>query len=131
MSGKPAPSLAPRSRVLENNCSRTALHIFITAATTLLVNSISNPSNPLVFADLKLLEPFLKLLELISRSVTDNKVKDSYQSSIMLFEQAKMAVEYPGEAATYPPMKGGDPGARESVEDFLGRMERLISGDDT
>ncbi|RFU29259.1 hypothetical protein B7463_g7069, partial [Scytalidium lignicola] len=113
-------------------CVWTALHIFITAATTLLIHTISDPSNPLVQADLKLLEPFLNLLGVVARSGVNDKVEEMYQSSMILFEQARMAIEHSDLGAkTHRHMGKGDPGARESVEDFLERMEHIRSGDST
>jgi len=51
---------------------------------------------------------------------------------IAIFEKFRMAVEHPGpEAKMHRHMKMGDPGAKESVEDFLKRMEHIISGDIT
>jgi hypothetical protein len=116
----------------KDNCRRTALHIFITAETTLLIHTISNPSNPLVQADLRLLEPFLNLLGIVARSGVNDEVEEMYQSSMILFEQARMAVEHSGAGAkTHRHMGKGGPGGRESVEDFLERMEHIRSGDST
>ncbi len=82
--------------------------------------------------DLQLLEPFLKLLGVLARSGVNDKVEEMYQSSMVLFEQARMAVEHSGPAArTHRHVGRGDPGARESVEDFLERMEHIKSGDST
>jgi hypothetical protein len=98
----------------------------------LLIHTISNPSNPLEQADLKLLQPFLNLLGVIARSGVNDKVEEMYQSSMILFEQARMAVEHSGSAAKrLRDMGGRDPEARESVEDFLLRMEHIKSGDST
>ncbi|KUJ09896.1 uncharacterized protein LY89DRAFT_596886, partial [Mollisia scopiformis] len=122
-------SVTPRRKLA---CVWTALHIFITAATTLLVHTISNPSDPWVQADVELLEPFLNLLGIIARSGVNDKVQEMYQSSMVLFQQARIAVEHSGPGAnTHRHLGRGDPGARESVEDFLERMEHIKSGDST
>ena len=98
----------------------------------MLIHAISNPSNPLVQADLKLLEPFLNLLGVLARSGVNEKVEEMYQSSMILFEQARIAVEHSGQGGkTHQHIGRGDPGARESVEDFLERMELIRSGDST
>jgi hypothetical protein len=82
--------------------------------------------------DLQLLEPFLNLLGVVARSGVNDKVEEIYQSSMVLFEQAKMAAEHSGpRAKTHRHIGRGDPGARESVEDFLARMEHIRSGDST
>ena len=83
-------------------------------------------------ADLKLLEPFLNLLGVVARTAVNDKIEEMYQSSIDLFEQARMAVEHCDLGAkTHRHMESGDPGPRESVEDFLARMEHISSGDST
>jgi hypothetical protein len=85
-----------------------------------------------VQADLKLLEPFLNLLGVLARSGVNDKVEEMYQSSMILFEQARITVEHssPG-GKTHQHMGRGDPGARESIEDFLERMELIRSGHST
>jgi hypothetical protein len=96
----------------------------------LLIHVISNPTNPLVRADLKLLEPFLNLLRLLARSGVDGKVEEKYQSSMSLFEQARTAIEHSGLGTkTHQHMGTEDPGTRESLKDFLQRMEKIRSGD--
>ena len=62
----------------------------------------------------------------------NDKVEEMYQSSMILFQQARMAVEKsrPG-SKMHRHMGRGDPGARESVEGFLERMEHIRSGDGT
>lgn len=116
----------------EANSPRTSLHIFVTAATTLLVHTISNPSNSLVQGDLKLLEPFLNLLGFFARSSVNEKVGEMYQSSMNLFEQARIAIGHSdSDSKVHPPMGAGEPGGKESVEDFLERIEQIISGDGT
>jgi hypothetical protein len=85
-----------------------------------------------VQADLKLLQPFLNLLGVVARSGVNDEVEEMYQSIMILFEQARMAVEHsnPG-TKTHRHIGMGDPAARESVEDFLERMEHIRSGDGT
>jgi hypothetical protein len=96
----------------------------------LLIHAISNPTNPLVRADLKLLEPLLNLLRLLARSGVDGKVVEKYQSSMSLFEQARRAVEHSGLGTeTYQHIGTEDPTKKESLEDFLQRMEKIRSGD--
>lgn len=64
---------------------------------------------------------------LVNGGVNDN-VEEMYQSSMLLFEQAKaVAVEHSDQREEVN-QHSGDHGARESVESFLERMERIISG---
>ena len=83
-------------------------------------------------ADLRLLESFLDFLGVIARSGVNEKVEEMYQSGMILFEQARIAVEHssPG-AMTHQHIGREDPRARETVEDFLERMEHIRSGDST
>lgn len=81
--------------------------------------------------DLELLEPFLNLLGIISRSGVNEKIEEMYRSSMILFEQAKTAEQSSLMARTQRQLGKGDPGAKESVEEFLARMEHIRSGDNT
>lgn len=81
--------------------------------------------------DLRLLEPFLNVMEYLARSSKNEKVERMYQSEIFLFEQAKGALEHSGPRVNDRHMGSEGGGARESLQDFLERMEHISSGDDT
>jgi hypothetical protein len=114
------------------NNSRAVLHIFVTATTTLLTHTISNPSNPLALADLKLIEPLLTLLGILAKSSKSDKVGEMYRSCVELFGRARMAVESFNLAGISWDQRrtSGQSEGRESVEDFLRRMENISSGYD-
>lgn len=58
----------------------------------------------------------------------DYKIEEMHQSSMILFEQARMAVEQSGQEVRAPRDMESK---KENVEDFLERMERIRSGDNT
>jgi hypothetical protein len=113
-----------------NNNNRSVLHIFITAATTLLTHTISNSSEPLAQADLKLLEPLLNILGMLARSGGNNKVGEMYQSCMDLYGKARSAVEKynTGGGSWDPENVGCTPGQKESIDEFLQRMENIKCG---
>ena len=122
-------SLEPNS-----NQARAVLYIFVTAATTLLKSIIHDPSNSMALSDLQLIEPLLTLLVVLAKSDKgrqSERIGGMHRSCMELFERANMAVESTNLAnmdwdldMTDSPSQG-----RESVEDFLRRMEALSSGD--
>jgi hypothetical protein len=115
--------------ITNSNKNRSVLHIFITAATTLLTHIISNPSNPLAQADLKLLEPLLTLLGILARGSKNEKVTEMYQSSMGLFEKATVAVQdCNAEDIWDQGNTGRESNQKETVEEFLRRMEMIKSG---
>lgn len=113
--------------------SRSVLHTFITAARTLLANTISNPAVASARDDLTLLEPLLTLLRILASDGLNDKLEGMYESFMGLYENAKIAVDL------YAPERGRlehyaeaeQAGNRESVEDFLRRMENISSGYET
>jgi hypothetical protein len=95
----------------------------------LLTHIISNPSNPLAQADLKLLEPLLTLLGILARGSKNEKVTEMYQSSIGLFEKATVAVQdCNAEDIWDQGNTGRESNQKETVEEFLRRMEMIKSG---
>lgn len=112
------------------NNSRAVLHIFVSATKTLLTHTLSNPSNPLAHADLKLIEPLLSLLRMLARSDMSDEIGPMYRSCAELFERTKMAVWEFNPVGMSWDRQGTSAGSvgRESVEDFLRRMESISSG---
>ena len=68
-------------------------------------NIISDPTNPLAAADLRLIEPLLDLLGMLAQNALSQKLKESericgmYHSCVMLFEEASLAVQMVAAAA--------------------------------
>lgn len=127
------PSYLYCSIEVNKNNNRTVLHIFITAATTLLTNTISNPSDPLARADLEILQPLLNILGKLARSGRNNKVAEIYQSCLQLFGKARAAVESSNAGnSSWNPQNigntGSTPGQKENIDQFLQRMENIQSG---
>lgn len=102
------------------------------ATATLLTYTISNPLHPLAFADLELIKPLLTLLGILAQSTENDKVGEMYQSCSQLLQRAMMAVESFSFAGTTVGdyRTGGQSTGRESVEEFLQRMEIISSGYD-
>lgn len=107
----------------------------MTAATTLLENIICDPSNPMTLSDLKLVKPLLILLDVLAKSSKGRKstrLSRMHRSCIELFEKANMAVESTNLAlvqwnqGTMSSLSQG----KESMEDFLWRVEDVSSGYD-
>lgn len=121
-------SLEPNS-----NQIRAVLYIFVTAVTTLLKTIVHDPSNPIALSDLRLIEPLLTLLGVLAKSDKgrqSERIGGMHRSCMELFERANMAVESTNLAnmdwdqyITNSPSEG-----RESIEDFLRRMEAVGSG---
>jgi hypothetical protein len=113
------------------NISRAALHIFVSATKTLLTHTITYPSNPLALADLKLIEPLLSLLCVLANGGMSDTIVETYRSCAELFENARMAVESSNSAdMSWKSLDtGGEPKERESVEEFLKRMDDILTSD--
>jgi hypothetical protein len=95
----------------------------------LLTHIISNPSNPLAQADLKLLEPLLTLLGILARGSKNEKVAEMYQSTMGLFEKATMGVQdCNAEDIWDHGNTARESNRKETVEEFLRRMEMIKSG---
>lgn len=134
MSGEANPRLCCTSLEPNSNQTRAVLYIFVTAATTLLKTIVHDPSNPIAVSDLQLIEPLLTLLGVLAKSDKgrqSERIGGMHRSCMELFERANMAVESTNLAnmdwdldITISPSQG-----RESVEDFLRRMEAVSSGD--
>lgn len=114
---------------------RSGLHIFVSATTILLTHTLWDPENPFALADLKYTEPLLDLLAVLARSGESNNIGETYTSCLELYERAKMAVNTFGLGNLAGlnwdrPQTGVQSLERESVEDFLRRMESISSGYD-
>ena len=119
-------------QVWHNNNRRSGLHIFVSATTILLTHTLWNPSNPFASTDLKYIEPLLDLLAVLAKSGESNNIGETYTSCLGLFERARIAVDSFGLAAPNwdRAQTAVQSGERESVEDFLRRMESISSGYD-
>jgi hypothetical protein len=94
----------------------------------LLSHIIANPSSPSSQTDLKLIEPLIILLSALANSGKNNEVDEMHRSCVELFEKASIAIEH----ATHSRDMHGttESRGRESVEDFLRRIESISSGYD-
>jgi hypothetical protein len=72
------------------------------------------------------------LLAVLAKSEESNNIGETYTSCLGLFERARTAVDNFGLAALSwdRPQTGVQSGERESLEDFLRRMESISSGYD-
>jgi hypothetical protein len=106
----------------------------VSASTTLLRHARSYPLNPLASADLKLVEPLITVVSSLWKSSNCDELGEIYRSFSELFEKAKKAVGAFNHASPGMNLDRGisktQYGARESVEDFLRRMEYISSGYD-
>lgn len=107
------------------NNRRAVLHIFVRATTSLLTQILRSPSEFLALADLKLIKPLLQMLYLLAKSSNSNVVVQMYRSCMELFEKARIAVRGYSPYGMNEQSRG-----RESLEDFLKRIERISAGDD-
>jgi hypothetical protein len=118
-----------------SNAVRAVLPIYVTASTTLLTYTLSKPSNKFATIDLQLSQSLLRLLVILARISEGQReeVAEIYRSSVELFEKAKMAIESSNMALCQSSQGQGQfqrapEGQKESVEDFLRRMESLSAG---
>ncbi|KAH8817265.1 fungal-specific transcription factor domain-containing protein [Xylogone sp. PMI_703] len=116
----------------ENACLWSVLHTFISAATTLLINSLTDPSNPLALSDLALIEPLLRMLEMLSKTGQSEKASNFYRSCFDLYEKAKMAAEgYNSMDAEWGQlMVSAQQSRRDGVEEFLRSLGDISPGYD-
>jgi hypothetical protein len=72
------------------------------------------------------------LLAVLAKSGESNNIGETYTSCLELFERARFSVDTLGLAdlSWEPPQMSAPSGERESVEDFLRRMESISSGYD-
>lgn len=116
----------------EQACVRGVLHIFLSATTILLTHTLSHPSHPFALADLKLVDPLLALVSDFSQSDESNEFLDIHRSYKNLYDRATLGVNQfhiSSHAGWQGPVASGQQAqGRESVEDFLKRIERISSG---
>ncbi|KAF8847095.1 hypothetical protein BDZ45DRAFT_811821 [Acephala macrosclerotiorum] len=108
-------------------CIWLVLHIFVSATKTLLNHLISKPWDPLARSDLELIDPLLRLLGMLANGERSEEVLGMYTECVGLFERAKASVE---EAANQIVPWTQKPAEKESVEDFIRRIERISAGAD-
>ncbi len=89
----------------------------------------------MALSDLKLIEPLLTLLGVLAKSSKGGKserISGMHRSCVELFERANMAVESTNLANMDwdQCIMSGPSQGRESIEDFLCRMENISSGYD-
>jgi hypothetical protein len=116
-----------------SNAVRAVFPIYVTASTTLLTYTLSRPSNKSATIDLQLSRPLLRLLVTLVRISEGQReeVAGIYRSSVELFQKAKMAIESSNMAlrqSSQSQFQRASEGQKESVEDFLRRMESLSAG---
>ncbi|CAI6340544.1 unnamed protein product [Periconia digitata] len=121
-------------------CLWAVFPIYVTASTTLLTYTLSKPTNASAALDLKLSQSLLRMLVTLARVSEGQRpeVAEMYRSSVELFEKARMAIETSKKAIRDTDNKDDvdvdddekglfapPEGQKESVEDFLKRMERI------
>lgn len=116
-------------------CVWAVLYTFVSAITSLLTHIIYNPTNPLARADLKLIEPLVTLLSVLNNTGKNDQVGPMYRSCLELLDKAQMAVEHFNQDGSNRNqlVRGAGSrsgGGKESVEDFLKRIESISSGYD-
>ncbi|KAK6581565.1 hypothetical protein PZA11_006256 [Diplocarpon coronariae] len=133
-------------------CVWVVLHIFVSAATVLLAHIRADPLTLSAPSDLQLIEPLLSLLGLLSMQGKSATVAAMYEDCRAAWEHARrLAWEArgaslpPGAAGSsvmtiphvpenvirHPAMMNGRMGEeKESLEDFIRRIEGIAGGDD-
>jgi hypothetical protein len=134
------PSLAPFLYLLDMavDSDRVVLHVFVSATTTLLNHLITDPRDPLAHSDLKHIEPLLGLLGELSKTNDENQntAGPMYRSCTELFERAQVAVESVDveeifvDPESLGSIDGGGRREKESVEDFIKRIESYAAGEE-
>jgi hypothetical protein len=117
---------------------RVVLHVFVSATTTLLNYLIADPRDALAHSDLKLIEPLLGLLGELSKTNDENHntAGPMYRSCTELFERARTAIENADveeifvDPKSLGSMNGGGRREKESVEDFIKRIESYAAGEE-
>lgn len=107
------------------------LHIFVSATHILLENIIADPTHRRVRTDLKLIEPLLKLLGALANEGHHEDVNEMHQNCEQLYERTKKLVQTSSRViAGSTTSSNGTGNERESVEDFLRRIESFTAGYD-
>jgi hypothetical protein len=117
------PTILTRTRLL--------IHYFFAATTTLLHHTTLHPSHPLARSDIQLIEPFLGLLELLAKEGKSEEVGRMYAFCQDMNVKAKEAVEHVNMKMICGDGRGkerGERGAKESVEEFIMRVECQSKG---
>jgi hypothetical protein len=104
---------------------RLLIHFFFAAVTTILHNVLRNPSHSLALSDLQLMDPFLGLLELLSKEGKSEEAQRMFEFSQDLTARANEAV---GLVKTRMISAGDSNDEKESVEDFIHRVECISQG---
>ena len=132
--------------------SRFLLHIIVSASTTLLTNILLNPTAEVALSDLRLIDPLMRLLEVLTEGMSDD-VRRMYKFVGELEMKARRRVDAAArkgmgdnshptdmrnarsgdEIAVWKGTKALDVSAkgreqRETLEDFLKRIEYISSG---
>ncbi|CZR65036.1 uncharacterized protein PAC_14936 [Phialocephala subalpina] len=115
-------------------CIWIVLHIFVSATKTLLHHLIREPGDPLAESDLELIDPLLRLLGMLANGERSEEVSRMYAECVELFEKAKVSVEDSANRIAQwtdgAQGAGGPPTEKESVEDFIRRIESISAGID-
>lgn len=82
-------------------------------------------------ADLELIEPLLKLLSVLASTGKNVEVREMNRSCKDMFRKANTAVEtFNQQRFSQPHVTIAKSGTKESVDEFLRRVERISSGCD-
>ena len=118
--------LLPQSRYIHTDSSRAILHIFVSATTTLLSHVIANPSSPSSRSDLRLIEPLLSLFKTLAKSGKNADTNEIDRTFADMFKTASIVVENANRSR--PQQETIDSKGKESVEEFLRRIETISAG---
>lgn len=118
---------------------RVVLHIFVSATTTLLASIIADPTSAFATSDLTLIQPILRLLGALAKQRKSKEIIAMYSRCSELWKEATRALWLSGQEMD---VWDGDvdkllgqnnvqhQGKKESLEDFIKRIERISQGDD-
>lgn len=127
----------------EYACIWIVLHIFVSATKTLLEHLLKEPGDPLAREDFQLIDPMLRLLGMLAKSEQNEDVTQMYNDCLDLFERANEAVgSYESRVGAWVVGVEDEVGGvgfvdvqgirqeKESVEDFIRRIESISAGYD-
>jgi len=107
---------------------RVVLHIFVSASTTLLNNVVTDPTNSLAESDMRIIEPLLKLLGVLAKEAKTGEIVKMYKTVNEAFERTTKYIEEARRRLAHPKLQE-KPAQKESVEDFIRRIEGISAGD--
>jgi len=111
-------------------CIWVILHVFVSATTLLLENILSNPTHRRAPSDLKLIEPLLGLLSALAKDGKNDEVVSMYQTCGEMFDKTSRVVQEARGSREEQRTLVGRQGEKESLEEFIRRIESVSGGYD-